>query len=495
MSTQHPDNANPAYWCNKSFISTTDEIEEAYIAFKELGCGEYMWDWEGKFVDEAVIDKMYRRYAKYFKQHPLGRDKFLTYRIPNIWEEKGYRLARAFINIVTSADLAAEIGINNPPIIEIILPMTKTADQIMKTEQTFRKIAKLKCEAFDEGRKCDFNRIDVIPLIETVADLTKADTIIEDYLKRYKKEYGVYPSYMRPFIARSDPALNAGLVPAVLASKAAISHYYALQKKYNVPMYPIIGTGSLPFRGSVNPENISEAINEYAGIRTITIQSAFKYDYPLETVKKAIKFIDRTLPKLKPRMLSKKELVDVTAINAIFTRHYAHTIERLAPWINEVASFIPPRRERMLHIGLFGYSRGMGKVSLPRAITFTGAFYSVGVPPELIGTGRALREAAKKGYLPLIKNLYINLVRDLVHAGKYLNKENLALLNKENPIWKEVMEDVQEIENILGLELGPHKDHHFLHRNVVSTIYYKLRMKSDISEDVVQAAKLRKSLG
>ncbi|MCX6733878.1 MAG: phosphoenolpyruvate carboxylase, partial [Candidatus Peregrinibacteria bacterium] len=85
MSTQHPDNANPAYWCDKSFISTTDEIEEAYIAFKDLGFDEYMWDWEGKFVDEAVIDKLYRKYNAYFKKHPLGKDKFLTYRIPNIW--------------------------------------------------------------------------------------------------------------------------------------------------------------------------------------------------------------------------------------------------------------------------------------------------------------------------------------------------------------------------------------------------------------------------
>lgn len=502
MSTQHPDNANPAYWCNKSFISTTDEIEEAYVAFKDLGCDEYMWDWEGKFVDEAVIDKMYRRYSEYFKKHPLGRDKFLTYRIPNIWEERGYRLARAFMNIVTSADLAEEIGIKNPPIIEVILPMTKSADQIMKTEQTFRKIAKLKSEVFDESKNFTFNRIDVIPLIERVEDLTRADEIIEEYLKRYKKQYGTYPSYMRPFIARSDPALNSGLIPAVLASKAAISHYYKLEEKYKVPMYPIIGTGSLPFRGSINPENIKEVIKEYAGIRTITLQSAFKYDYPLDMVRKAIKFIDKMLPTMKPISLSEKEIVSIEKINNTFVKVYASSIEQLAPLINRVAAHIPARRERMQHIGLFGYSRGIGKVSLPRAITFTGAFYSLGVPPELIGTGRGLRAAQRSGDLDLVKRLYINLERDLIHAGKYLNKENLHALSQQYPEFKNVIIDIQEIENILGIELGPHKPHHFLHRNLASNIYYKMQMNDksnensiDISGDIVEAAKLRKSLG
>ncbi len=72
MSTQHPDNASAAFWCNKSFINTADEIEEAYIAFSDLGCEEYMWDWEGKFVDEAVIDKLFRKYTQYFQKNPFG---------------------------------------------------------------------------------------------------------------------------------------------------------------------------------------------------------------------------------------------------------------------------------------------------------------------------------------------------------------------------------------------------------------------------------------
>lgn len=511
MSTQHPDNASPAFWCKKSFINTTDEIEEAYGIFSNLGCDEYMWDWEGKFVDEAVIDKLFRRYSAYFKKHPLGKEKFLTYRIPNIWAEGGYRLARPFINIVTSADFARELGFYTPPVMEIILPMTRNAEQILKTKETFRRVAQLKCRIFEDkrganrrgkrskrgrcGAACAFSDISVIPLIESVKELENSGKLIEKYLQIHKKTYGRYPQYLRPFIARSDPALNSGIVPAVLASKVALSHFYNLEKKYGVRMFPIIGTGSLPFRGGVNPENIEEVIGDYNGIRTITIQSAFKYDYPQPLVRRALKYIDKTLPRLRPRMLSEKEIDEIKKVNKVFSQYYKNTVERLAPFVNKLAAFIPSRRERLLHIGLFGYSRGIGKVTLPRAIPFTGVFYSIGVPPEFIGTGRGLRWLQKNNLLPYVKSLYINLFRDLEHAGKYLNKDNLARLAKKMPVFKEIIEDIQEAENILGVEFGPFRDHHYLHKNLTSNIYFKIKMKSDPANDIIEAAVIRKSLG
>lgn len=495
MSTQHPDNASSVYWCNKAFLNTTDEIEEAYRVFKELGCDEYMWDWEGKFVDEAVIDKLFRRYTSYFKKHPIGKEKFLTYRIPNIWTERGYRLARAFMNILTSADLAQELKFHAPPIFEVILPMTKSAKQIIETEEMFRKIARLKCEVFKHGKQCTFQDIQVIPLIERIEDLTNIDPILEPYIRFYRKTYGKPLSYLRPFIARSDPALNSGLIPAVISAKAALSQLYLLSNRTGIPFYPIIGTGSLPFRGSVNPLNIKEAIKEYSGVRTITIQSAFKYDYAAKDVKSALASIKKTLPKLKPVIFSAKEVEIIKRINQVALKPYKQTVEQLSPFINRMAACIPARRERMLHIGLFGYSRGVGKVSLPRAIPFTAAFYSLGVPPEFIGTGRALRKIKQLGLLDFLKRAYVNLARDLFHAGKYLNRENLSKLSKKIPAFRYIEEDVLAVEEVFGEELGPYKSHHFLHRNLASNVYYKIEMKLDVSADIIEAAKLRRSLG
>ena len=91
MATQHPDNARAPYWEKDSdgFISSSEETAECMDAFRHLGAEEFMWDWEGKFTDEAVIDRLFHFYFDYFKKNPLGLKKRLTFRIPNIWQEKG----------------------------------------------------------------------------------------------------------------------------------------------------------------------------------------------------------------------------------------------------------------------------------------------------------------------------------------------------------------------------------------------------------------------
>ena len=494
MATQHPDNAGPAWFLGKPFINTLDEIDEAYHMFHDLKCTEYMWDWEGKFVDEAVVEKLFQKYYDFFQKHPLGKDIFLTFRIPNTDEESGHRLARAFMAILTADDLAHELKMTAPPVFEVILPMTKSADQLLRVKKTFHEVEEFKRQAFKTNRK-DEHEFHVIPLFEGCEHLCRVDRVLSEYIEGCKSAFGKKPAYMRPFMARSDPALNSGLIPAVLSSKVALQQFAETGEKYNVPMYPIIGPGCLPFRGGVNPETIKDTIEEYSGIRTITIQSGFRYDYPIDEVKKAIKLIEEKLPTLKYTSLTPKEVKDILWVNDTFGDYYKKTVEAAAPVINSIAKKMPGRRERMLHIGLFGYSRGIGKVSLPRAIGFTGSLYSLGVPPEFIGSGRGLRDAMKNGTLATIEKHYLNLRADFIHAGKYLNKENLSELAKEYPVFKAIEEDVQEMENYLGVELGPLKTKHMIHRNLVSSVYLHSKEGEDFSEELEKAAVIRKSLG
>ena len=164
-------------------------------------------------------------------------------------------------------------------------------------------------------------------------------------------------------------------------------------------MHPIIGTGSLPFRGGINPENIEKTLEQYQGIKTVTIQSAYRYDYPLQEVKNSIEYIKTTLAKAKPVIFSDEEFKKLGEINEIFRDNYCQVIEKAANLVNDMAAHVPKRRSRMQHIGLFGYNRCIGKTKLPRAISFTAAWYSMGIPPEFIGTGRALKTIKQKGLL------------------------------------------------------------------------------------------------
>ena len=117
------------------------------------------------------------------------------------------------------------------------------------------------------------------------------------------------------------------------------------------------------------------------------------------------------------------------------------------------------------------------------------------MPPEFIGTGIGLQKIKKLGHDPLLKKLYLNLASDLIHAGKYLNKENLKLLSKKFPAFKGIKKSIELVEEYLGVELGPKKHSHFIHRNLTSTIYHKMQTKTDFSHEIEQAAEIRKSLG
>lgn len=495
MATQHPDNAFPSCFTGKRFISAQEEIEECFRCFSELGVEEFMWDWEGKFVDEAVIDRLYTEYHDYFKKHQIGKDLFITYRVPNIWIESTHKLPRAFMSMISAEDLAKTYGFHSPPLFEAILPMTTSATQLEYLQKTFLKTMKATTEIFD--LKSQMSMLEVIPLFEEFEAMADAKNVLHAYTKFLMKEYKHKPKYLRVFTARSDPAMNAGFLPAKLACKHAISLYHEFSKETGIEVYPWVGGGSLPFRGGINPENIDAILEEFKGVATVTIQSAFRYDYPFLEVKKAIAKLNKELPKnrKKPVMLSHAEGEMVKSFNREASKFYRETIESVADLINAVAAKLPSHRERVQHVGLFGYSRGMGKVTLPRAIKFNGALYSVGIPPELIASGRALRLAEEMGMMKLIHKLCPYLKEDFVHAGHYLNRENLEMLCKKNKAWKVVRDEIEDIERIIGVQIGPEKPHHIIHRNLTSSIYHKMQLDMPIEEDLLKAAEIRRSLG
>lgn len=502
MATQHPDNASVPWWRSNAFIPTQDEIDELLLLFRELHVDEYMWDWEGKYVDEAVGEKLFSRARDFFAAHPLGEDFHLTYRIPAYEDGKLHRMARAFMNVLSLADFAKDIGLPRPPVTELFLPLTTSAEQPMKVRQAFRDVADYHRAVFHESRKDEdalLKLFRVTPLVEDMPSLFAIDRIVEPFwAERLKEDKGIAERGQRVFLARSDPALNAGLVAAVLAVKAALSITKDVGERLGFPVHPIIGTGSLPFRGSVNPTYTESFLTQYSGVRTYSIQSAFRYDYPLEEVKRAIALIREEAPKRAVERFDAKDIAAMRELADVFARHWKPTIEGLAPMINTIAAFVPPRRERLQHIGLFGYNRGVGNVKLPRAITFTAAFYSIGVPPELVATGRGLKEAQKKGLLPILERAYPALRADLQHAGKYLNRENLALLAAEDRAFADIQEDVRGIEEILKIQLVPQKPHHLIHRNLTSTILQRLRDNPTpeiLTRDIVEAGLIRRSLG
>ncbi len=424
MSTQHPDNVNVPEWSNSEVIDGNAEIFEAYFAYETLGCQEVMWDSEGKDSDTRVVRKLLENYHKYFAQHIIGKDIHLTYRIPNprieVVEKKV--VVETLQNIPVAYDVATSFYKKKvTPISEVILPFTTNGNELVTLFNYYKKaiIADEEIVLHQSMKVKDwvgqFNpkSIQVIPLVEDFNSLITVDRIIEPYIKAVK------PRHLRVFIARSDPALNYGLFCAVLLTKIALSKLKKLEREQQVTIHPIIGVGSKPFRGHLAPDNVEKFLQEYRGLSTVTIQSAARYDYPLEQVKECVKLLNERLPNDEPTIIESHEEEVLLGILEKCKQRYENVIETLAPLVNSIAAYVPQRRARKLHIGLFGYSRSVAGVTLPRAIPFAAALYSIGIPPEFIGC-KVLEDLNENEWNALQKH-YVNMKHDFSAVSGYVS--------------------------------------------------------------------------
>jgi len=427
MSTQHPDNVARPFFTDRSVLRGEDEIREAYYAYSHLGCTEQMWDYEGKEVDGFVVKKLLSRYPTYFADRRLGETLFLTLRVPNPRVEvaEAKVLAETLESIPRSYDAARTVhGDGVPaPIFEVILPMTSSSEEMNRVYHYYRRFV-----ASKEQQRChdlslgDWlgafqpDSIRVIPLIEDREHLLEADRIVDGYL------VGKDLPWQRVFLARSDPALNYGQIGAVLLLKGALRRLAKLEERLGIPLYPILGAGSAPFRGNLRPGRIGETLTEYPSVQTFTIQSAFKYDYPAEEARGAIVRLSESL---RGAALEVDAAGCIELVEKVSAR-YAACVEALAPVVNALAAHVPQRRARRLHIGLFGYSRrleGHEGVHLPRAIRFCAALYSIGLPPEVLGVG-----ALSRSELDRVREAYVTIDRDMEDSLRYLCEANLRHL-------------------------------------------------------------------
>jgi phosphoenolpyruvate carboxylase len=418
MSTQHPDNVSQPFFVEDTLIGGEDEVQEAFYAFSHLGCDEQMWDFEGKEVDNSVVKKLLTNNEAFFKANKLGEDIFLTYRVPNPDVERAESkiLLETLESIPRGYDAAKLFyGAEIAPVFEVIMPMATSApaiDRIYRYYKDFvagKQHKKLNEKGITIGEWIgDFKpeKVNVIPLFENKKHMLGSADILREYLEDKKLEY------QRVFLARSDPALNYGQIGAVLILKTALQRLHALSKELKIPIYPILGAGSAPFRGNLRPQSVERLLHGYPSVHTYTIQSSFKFDNPPEVVFEAIKKISNHSAGIPIKVDEDKSL----DIFDRYSKEYCRQLKKIAPMINEVAQYVPSRRKRKLHIGLFGYSRSMDGVSLPRAIKFTSALYSIGVPPELLGFN-----ALTKKDLDYLKKIYPTIKEDLSDAFQHVN--------------------------------------------------------------------------
>jgi phosphoenolpyruvate carboxylase len=133
-----------------------------------------------------------------------------------------------------------------------------------------------------------------------------------------------------------------------------------------------------------------------------------------------------------------------------------------------------------MHVGLFGYSRQMNKISLPRAIPFCCALYSIGIPPELLGLS-----ALSEKDLDLVRNIYHAFDEDITDSTKYLCKENLERL--PGGVGQKIEEMLQ------NFDCRPDSQYSIYAKEVMDILLSA--DKSNLAEAIIKTAWMRNFLG
>ncbi len=479
MSSQHPDNVRLPFFAESADLGGEDEIQEAFYAYSHIGCDEQMWDYEGKEVDGFVVKKLLTKYPDFFMNNRLGKDIFLTLRVPNPEEEiaEAKILVETLESIPRSFD-ASNITFNDDiaPIFEVILPMTTSEQGLDRIYNYYHNFVSGKqnipistgdISVGDWVGRFEPQYINVIPLVEDKQHILFSHFLLKAYLSDKDIES------QRIFFARSDPALNYGLLTAVLINKIAHQKIHDMSEELSIDLYPMIGVGSAPFRGNLRPSTVERVMKEYPSVQTFSIQSSFKYDNPPKEVSKSIQKMQET-PRKKPHHMNEEKCLEVIER---YSDEYSKQVFQLAPLINRVSEFVPKRRKRKLHIGLFGYCRKMGDFCLPRAIKFTASLSSLGLPPSILG----LNALDNKDY-DFVKTQYIYFEEDLKDSLKFFNPDQNILKVDFNAKLKDFNIDYETDE-----------EHKFISEDIAESV--KKNRNEDLTQKVLLAASRRQYLG
>lgn len=461
-ATQHADSA-------AKHVAVREEVDEAVLSFKKDGfnCDEYLVDYMGKLTPYHQIGQIVRKLREETDLVP-GVDVFVTPRMVSSFDEEPFRQLMTMLAIVEGINYCSQ-NFDEQGIMEVIQAATATTEELgnckTRCEDLLRLVGK------NLRMKTEDMEIRIIPLLGGIAE----HLTMQQMLNLFIKDVNV-KDYSRVFIGKSEAALLYGHPASALSCKIAIASCKRVEDETGVKIYPILGCGSLPFRGHLTLENVENFLREYPGVRTYTIQSGLRYDHGIEKTRSLVERLKESVD--EPLLgFDEGELQDLERMIFIFAKNYLLELSEIAEKISLIADYIPDQRERLLDVEEVAYYRELRNVESilrlcpdkevkrsimgyayaafhkpPRWVKFVASAYTCALPPEFIGLGAALREIkdvmGEKSVNRFLEEIYPSVEADIRFASKFLDKNpdgNILLTRR-------LSESIDKLENFLELE-------------------------------------------
>ena len=199
MATQHPDAAT-------RYVAIQEEVAEAVHALSRpplgLGIDEIMVDFEGKMTPYHQTNEIAQGLLD--RGCVPGRDVWITPRISSATQETAFRQLMALMSVIEATYTASQ---REPAahIEEVIIPMVRSADDLVKVRDRIRDVIYLGHKEFK--LPYDPDALQLIPLLEEAPDLLSCGSLLREYVRSCADEgFGV--RRLRVMTGRSDTALS-----------------------------------------------------------------------------------------------------------------------------------------------------------------------------------------------------------------------------------------------------------------------------------------------
>jgi phosphoenolpyruvate carboxylase len=149
------------------------------------------------------------------------------------------------------------------------------------------------------------------------------------------------------------------MVAAALSVRAAIIDAFEAGDDFDIPVYPIIGVGALPFRGHFTGPSLWNFLRRFPGTSTVTIQSALRYDHDPAEATNTIAELRRGIRENEGARPDPDDREVLAELAVLFSVNYMATFHRFAQAVAGLSNMVPEHRDRLTRHSPVSYSRQM----------------------------------------------------------------------------------------------------------------------------------------